>query len=249
MKALRTVWLTFVLVLFPAISLAQAADSLAPDVRVQPLAENVWLHITYSDSTSDYPNYPANGLIVRMGEQLVIVDTGWNGRQLGLLVEWAERTLGLPVRVAVITHSHGDRTGGLNEAFARGLRVLLSDSTAARLTDEQRDGDLETFHDTRVLQLGGQTMELFAPGPAHAPDNIVVWLPQAHLLFGGCMVKSMDAETLGNVADANLTRWPASMRRVMARYGGATWVVPGHGDTGGRELLTHTLELVKKQKR
>jgi len=224
---------------------AQAADSLAPDVTLKQLSENVWLHVTLSDSASG--STPANGLIVRAGGQCVLVDTGWNNQQATLLLQWADRVLSEPVRLAIVTHSHADRSGGLEAVEANGVRVLMLDSTAVRLPEQALAGQIETFHDFRRLDLPGAGLEVFAPGPGHAPDNIVVWLPETKLLFGGCLVKSVDAKTLGIIADADLARWPTSLRRVIDLYGGASIIVPGHGDPGGRELLAHTLQLLKKR--
>lgn len=69
-------------------------------------------------------------------------------------------------------------------------------------------------------------------------------MPSARVLFGGCAVKSIDSN-LGNLADADTRAWPGAIHRAMERYGQAQVVVPGHGAEGGKELLTHTLELLK----
>lgn len=225
---------------------AQAVDSLAADVTLRELADGVWLHTTLSDSASG--SYPANGLIVRAGSQSVLIDTGWNDRQAGLLMQWADRVLAAPVRLAIATHSHYDRTGGLAVVEANDVRILLLDSTAVRLPASALTGQIETFHDQRLLELTGSDIEVFHPGPGHTPDNIVVWLPAKKILFGGCFVKDAHAKDLGNIADADLARWPASMQRVIGRYGGAAIVVPGHGDPGGRELLAYTTKLLKKKR-
>lgn len=231
----------------PALATAQVADSLAPDVRVQQIADGVWVHITQSDSASG--SIPANGLLVQADAQMVMIDAGWNNQQTALLLDWADRALGTPVRVVIPTHFHGDRTGGLEEVLLRGIRVLALDSTVARLSDALRDQPIERFHSARTLTLGTRSLELFAPGPGHSPDNIVVWLPGSSVLFGGCFVKSADAEDLGNLSHADVNRWPTSMKTVIARYGNARSVVPGHGDVGGRELLTHTLRLLRAKPR
>ena len=46
------------------------------------------------------------------------------------------------------------------------------------------------------------TIEVFFPGAGHTRDNLVVWLPEHRVLFGGCMVKSARGRTPGNLADA-----------------------------------------------
>jgi glyoxylase-like metal-dependent hydrolase (beta-lactamase superfamily II) len=88
------------------------------------------------------------------------------------------------------------------------------------------------------------TVEVFFPGAGHAPDNLMVWIPSAHVLFGGCAVRTQAQSTLGNVAHAELTEWRAAMGRAAARYTAATLVVPGHGAPGDLGLLRHTLELL-----
>lgn len=68
---------------------------------------------------------------------------------------------------------------------------------------------------------------MYYPGKGHSADNIVVWLPQYKVLFGGCLVKSLDYGGLGSTTDAEV-------------------IVPGHGGWGSIELTEHTLELLKQ---
>jgi metallo-beta-lactamase class B len=85
-------------------------------------------------------------------------------------------------------------------------------------------------------------------GAAHTVDNIVSWIPAESILFGGCMVRDLMTETLGNTEDADLAAWPSTIARVIAAYPGVHIVIPGHGAIGGSELLRHTQVLLKKTK-
>jgi metallo-beta-lactamase class B VIM len=89
-------------------------------------------------------------------------------------------------------------------------------------------------------------LEVFYPGPAHTRDNVVVWLPGSRVLAGGCAVRAGGATALGNVADADVPQYAASMRRVLARYPEPEIVVPGHGAPGGVELLRNTIEVAAR---
>jgi hypothetical protein len=91
----------------------------------------------------------------------------------------------------------------------------------------------------------GPDLQLYAPGAAHTRDNIVAWCPRQQTLFGGCMIKSTTSPTLGNIADAVLPAWPASVRRVRAQYPTAKCVVPGHGTIAGDPIAT-TLSLLAR---
>src|SRR5690606_14144390 len=64
-----------------------------------------------------------------------------------------------------------------------------------------------------------ENLEILYPGEAHAKDNIVVWEPNNKILLGGCAIKGSHDTTPGNLSDANLEQWPASMNRVDSLYG------------------------------
>lgn len=105
------------------------------------------------------------------------------------------------------------------------------------------------FHSKAVALVNGRQnklIEVFYPGEGHSPDNIVVWLPEYKVLFGGCLVKELDSKGLGNTTDANLEQWPISINKVLEKYPDAEVVIPGHGNWGGIELIEHTLELLKQ---
>jgi metallo-beta-lactamase class B len=85
------------------------------------------------------------------------------------------------------------------------------------------------------------------PGIGHTTDNVVAWLPKQKILFGGCLVKSLDAQSLGNTSDGDLMAFPVTLKKIKAAYQNAKIVVPGHGDWGGLELVDHTLRLCKNR--
>lgn len=92
-------------------------------------------------------------------------------------------------------------------------------------------------------------VEVFYPGAGHAPDNLVVYVPEARVLVGGCAVFEAARQTPGYTGDADLAAWPESIRRVRARYPDAEMVFPGHGLPGGPELLDHTVAVVESHNR
>jgi metallo-beta-lactamase class B len=96
-----------------------------------------------------------------------------------------------------------------------------------------------------VIELDGIRAEAYFPGAAHAPDDIVVWLPQHRILAGTCMIRSGDATSLGYLGDASLATWSEAVRAVQRRFSDIAMVVPGHGEPGPSSLLDHTIELVR----
>ena len=89
-------------------------------------------------------------------------------------------------------------------------------------------------------------MECLFTGPGHTPDNISVYFPDSKILFGGCMIKSLQSKGLGNTADAVVSEWDKSVDKLKLLCPEAKVVIPGHGNYGDISLLTHTINLVKK---
>jgi glyoxylase-like metal-dependent hydrolase (beta-lactamase superfamily II) len=215
------------------------------DLQVREIRPGVFLHTSWRP-LADGTRFPSNGLVVREGDGLLLIDTAWGEPATEQLLGWIDATLRLPVEHAVATHFHDDRLGGAPVLARRGLRMV-----AHPLTRElaQKQGLTVLPDALEGLRKPGDTVtvgsaEVLYPGPGHARDNVVVWLPESRVVFGGCMIRALAATGLGNVADADVPAWPESVRRAFESYGSAEVVVPGHGDPGGPELFAHTLELL-----
>ena len=230
----------------PAQAVMKSAATLHSTVKLRLLRPGVWIH-TSRYVFPDGSVIPANGLVVREGGGLVLIDTAWGEMLTAELLDEIKREIKLPVRRAIVTHSHADRIAGADLLRQRGIPVFAHPLTvrkAASVAIAMPTDSLAGLRKPGDAVFVG-SVEVFYPGPAHSPDNVVVWVPSARVLFGGCAVKSLDSD-LGNLADADTRAWPGAMHRIMERYRQAEVVVPGHGAEGGQQLLTHTLELLTK---
>lgn len=235
------------LLLLAATACARAQQwRIAPDLSVRKLAPGVWMHT--SIIAIDGSPVPANGLLVATGDGLLMIDTPFNDDQTNRLLDWTRKTLGREVKRSISTHFHVDRVGGIGALRAAGI-----DASSTRMTYELVDTTkfsrpTPSLGLDTTLTIGGARVQVLYPGAGHTRDNIVVWLPASRVLFGGCMVKAARAGDLGNIADADLASWPGAIATVIRRFPRARIVVPGHGATGGRELLTHTAELLGERR-
>ena len=186
---------------------------------------------------------PSNGLIAVTSQGLVLIDTAWSEPQTEAILKWGAAWLGRPSWIgAVITHDHPDRDGGIAALQRRHIPVAALDLTVDKLRRRGVQGVATLFTAQAGEWTDPRDFEAFYPGPGHTSDNIVVRF--RGFLFGGCLIKSMDAQDLGFTGDADLAHWPESVRRVEARYPRMT-VVPGHGpvdETAG--AYQHTLDLL-----
>ena len=215
---------------------------LSDDVEVRKLAEGLWLHTTYFD-IEGLKNVPANGLIVIDGKNAMMIDLPWTDEQAGLLFDWVTKEHGAIIKKVVPTHWHIDCVGGLAEAHRRNAESFALDKTVEILNAKHEPVPQNWFTDRLNLGCGNIRVELAYLGPAHTVDNIVSWIPARNILFGGCMVKSLNARNLGNITDADVESWPKTLTKVKEAYPDAKIAVPGHGQPGGIELIDHTIKL------
>ena len=217
---------------------------LRPDLQVEALAPGVWLHTSQAPS-GPFQGAAANGLLAQIEGGLLLVDTAWTDEQTEALLGWVKTGPRLPIQMAVLTHAHPDRMGGLGALRTAGIPAGALDLTVTKAKQSGAAPDV-LFTAGQQLLRDPRGFELFYPGAGHTADNIVVWLPGPRVLFGGCLVKEAAASGLGNVAEADLSSWPRAVQAVILRYPAAAMVVPGHGAVGSLAALGHTLELLRQ---
>jgi metallo-beta-lactamase class B len=205
-------------------------------VTLRPIAPGVWLHVTARDGLG------ANGLVVEGERASILVDSGWNDGDAARLLAFAARRH-RPVAALIVSHAHDDRIGGAGLVRRRGVPIYALPSTIAHARERRQTVPDRPVRDGDTVSVGGATVSIGFVGPGHSDDNLIVWVPGARVLFGGCLVKSSAAPDLGNVAEADFAAWPRAIATLRARFPDAQQVVPGHGPLGG-DALAHTLALL-----
>lgn len=150
-----------------------------------------------------------------------------------------------PVRHVVLSHYHADHVYGLQVFKARGAELIAhaqgqaylhSDAAALRLQASREQLAPWIDEHTRLvpadrwieepvqLQMGGLEFQILPVGPAHTPEDLVVYVPQLKLLLAGDLVFR---GRLPFVGQADSGRWIAALDRLLAFN--AQLIVPGHG--------------------
>ena len=221
---------------------------LADGVFVKQLCDNIWLHTTWHRFEGSARPFPSNGIVIIDEGQAVIVDTPCTDQQTIVLCDWIQDVHNVKVSCVVPTHWHIDCAGGLGAIHKKGAGSIALARTIEILREKKLPIPRYAFEDSKTIRCGRLKIELYYPGPGHTEDNIVAYIPSCKTLFGGCMVKNAEAAGLGNIAEADLDQWSASLQRVKSTFPKAEVVIPGHGPYSGYDAVDHTIALLESRK-
>ena len=230
-----------VLVLTSYTSNPEAKHYRSDTLEVYPLTENTFVHVSYLD-IPNYGRFACNGLIYKVNNEAIIFDTPTTDSVSIELISWVQNELKCKIKAIVVNHFHDDCLGGLNAFHKAGIKSYANDSTIKKAIEFHFPVPETGFNDSLILTLGGEVIINSFPGAGHTRDNIISYIPKEKVLFGGCLIKELNAKK-GYLGDADLKAWPETIANIKKQYPDVQFVVPGHGKPGNTELLDYTIEL------
>jgi len=194
-----------------------------------------------------------NNVIIEMKDYLIVVDANYpSGARLAL--QTAKRISDKPVKYVFDTHHHGDhlygnpvwtQAGATTLAYigvvdelkryepARWQAAAKKRSDVGELKLSAPEPPRQTFDKSPfVLKDSTREVRFYFYGWAHTRGDGFVYLPKEKVLCTGDAVVN---GPYNNTSDANIGNWPSVVRsaqRLEVQY-----VLPGHGESGGKELL------------
>ena len=211
------------------------------DLTVIQISDNAFLHTSFLQ-TNDFGNVPCNGMIVRDSDEVVVFDTPTNNKSAEDLINFIEEKLNCKINAIVPTHFHDDCLGGLASFHKSKIPSFGNVSTIELAKTNNVVVPQNGFKDSLKLSLGNTYAVVKYFGQGHTKDNVVGYFPKENILFGGCLIKELQA-TKGYLGDANVGEWSSTVEKVKQQYPNVKIVIPGHGEIGGRELLDYTIKL------
>lgn len=260
---------TFFLILLSSV-FSQQEVVLNSELKITKLSVRVWV-VTHS-----FP-WDSNSLILKASDnEVVLIDTPYTDDATESILQFVEKELNPDKITVILTGFHIDNLGGTGCLLRHKIPVYGSDLTC-RLIDERsektqqqvmswlKSPEQDKFRQAYsimkfekpdhifpirqglFLKKGDLSFDVYFPGESHSPDNLVVYIKELNLLFGGCMIKSLESRNLGFTGDANMREWPISVKKVQEKYANATLVIPHHGLWGDISLIQHTIDLLESQ--
>ena len=217
-------------------------------------------HLTGPIYIAEDSYYSKENSVVYVGaESVTVVGATWTPETAKLLAGEVGKITGKPISEVIDTNYHPDRAGGNAYWKSIGAKIVSTRMTCDLL---QRDWTnvvdwtcsgipsyprlplvLPTVTYPGDFELQEGRVKAFYLGPSHTPDGIFVYFPEEKVLYGGCILK----EQLGNLAFANLTEYPKTLRKLKRLNLDIKIIVAGHwSPVHGPELIEQYLELLKK---
>lgn len=197
----------------------------------RPVAEQVFVAVAEPASVNI-------GLVVGPTGSLVI-DTGSSPEQGAAIRSAAQSFAAVPVVAVLATHWHYDHFFGL--AGFDGVPSYAHESVSTQLSrpeaiaaatelgiavEDLAQAEVQ-FSLAKVIDVGNRRVEALHFGPGHTDGDLVVFVPDAQVIFAGDLLESAGAPDFGT--DCRLKDWPSALDGILGLVAEETVIVPGHG--------------------
>jgi len=224
-----------------------------PAVKIAP---NTWvIHGPLGDPSVANQGFMNNPAFVVTSDGVVVIDPGSSVQAGRMVLRQIRKLTKKPVTHVLNTHVHGDHWFGnqaLHDAYPQAKIMAhpemiraAHEGAAARWLDIMDRLTQGFTRDTRAViptvpvvesqafKAGGVEFRIHAPGKAHSGTDIMIEVPAEGVLFLGDNVMN---GRFGQMNDGTFKGNIAACDRALAISAKA--FVPGHGKTGGREIVS-----------
>ena len=243
--------------------LALAAPPAYPPVGVPVKAVKLGKHSYYipglaGAASAENEGFMSNAGFVVTPEGVVVIDTLGTPSLADAMLKQIRKVTKAPIKLAIVTHYHADHYYGIQVFKDTGAEIWAHEgargvvgSEAARLRFEQRkeilapwvtDGTQRLLEPDRWLsgdadfKLGGIEFNVRYVGPAHSPEDLVVYVKQDGALYAGDLVFKGRVPFVG---DADSKAWLVTLDKLIAFK--PRLLVPGHGGASKNPMSDLTL--------
>ncbi len=214
-------------------------------LKIEQVGDHSFQHTSYL-KTRSLGIVPCNGMVYINKNEAIVFDTPVNDKASEELINWIGEK---HIKAIVVTHFHIDCLGGLTKFHAKGIPSYATNQTIQLAKEKNKKILPQHAFDTQTtFKIGSETVYAKYFGEGHTKDNIVGYVPSEKALFGGCLLKNVNASK-GNLADANTSEWSSSVAKIKKEYPDLEIVISGHGKNGGIELLDYTIKLFQQDQK
>jgi metallo-beta-lactamase class B len=191
----------------------------------------------------------ANGMYLVTDSGVVVFDSPWDTSPFQPLLDSIKLKHNKKVIINIATHSHEDRTSGIDFYRQNGIKTFTTKLTDEISIENNRPRAEFLMKKDTIFTVGKYKFQTYYGGEGHTKDNIVIWFDNEKILYGGCLVKSIDAKDLEYVGEANIKEWSKTIKKVQKKFKEPKFIITGHHSWESTKTLEHTLKLIKQHER
>lgn len=243
---MRKIRAFILMLLVPVVALAQSDTPVTVEVKPVKLApHSYYVQGLAGAASSANQGFMSNAGFVVTSDGVVVFDSLGSPPLGAELIRQIRKITDQPIRRVIVSHYHADHIYGLQAykalgaeiwAHKRGKEYLASDEAAKRLV-QRREALFPWVDETTRLvpadkwldgntrfEMGGMHFELHYAGPAHSPEDMVLFVKEDSLLFSGDLVFKGRIPFVG---EADSKAWLEALDRLIKLE--PRIMVPGHG--------------------
>lgn len=231
---------------------------------VTRVGEDLYAYVSDNDAS-------ANSTFLVGADEILVVDTGFDGREAKRLLAEIRKISPLPVGYVVNTHYHRDHQAGngivgpeaqvISTVFTRERTLWFTQSVVPQLEARLRGPDLESLRSTRFrpatlvfsdrmeLHMGRHRVEIAVPGKGHTSGDLLVTFPAQGVVAMGDLLLTDSCPAMDS---GSVRNWITTLEALLK--GPADTFVPGHFEVASKETLrrfhdylSDLYELVRRQ--
>lgn len=212
---------------------------------------------------SENQNFISNAGFVVTPKGVVVIDALGSPVLAKKLLQEIKKITPQKVVAVIVTHYHADHVYGLQEfkkigakiyAQNQGIDYLSSETAKQRLIASRQDfapwvnentkltGADVWIDQKKVITVGGVQFQISRVGPAHAPEDLIIYIPSEGVLFAGDLVFRGRIPFVGNADSKGWLSALDEIERLQPKI-----IVPGHGahSVKPREDIAFTRDYLK----
>jgi metallo-beta-lactamase class B len=191
----------------------------------------------------------ANGMYLVTDSGVVLFDSPWDTSPFQPLLDSIKVKHNKKVIINIATHSHEDRTSGIDFYRQNGVKTYTTKLTDEISIENERPRAEFLMKKDTIFTVGQYKFQTYFGGEGHTKDNIVIWFDNEKILYGGCLVKSIDAKDLEYVGEANIKEWSKTIKKIQKKFKNPKFIITGHHNWKSTITLEHTLKLIKQHEK
>lgn len=238
---MRTIITIIIFIFSFTFTFGQTANN---ELKIAHLTGDFYIFTTYKMFGTQKQS--ANGMYLVTDSGVVIFDSPWDTSPFQPLLDSIKVKHHKKVIINIATHSHEDRTSGIDFYKQNGIKTFTTIRTDEISKENKRPRAAFLMKNDTTFTVGQYKFMTYFGGEGHTKDNIVIWFDNEKILYGGCLVKSIDAKDLEYVGEANIKEWSKTILAIQKKFKDPKFIITGHHSWESTKTLEHTLQLIKQ---